>query len=118
MVESPAKLVSKMERKKSLGKFVYSMKNQNRNIIAPKTDFLKDSKRADRHIEIVMAPEFRHAVTVAFAEYANRLAQFEGERPTAAPKLEGARSVLNILMELGSPTVPENIVQMEQLKPV
>ena len=84
------------------------------NKIEPKKDFLTDSKAADRHTEIVMSPEFRHATLIAFAEFASKL---DGKNPVSAPKLEGAKEVLNILLELGNPNVPDNVIQMKELEP-
>lgn len=71
--------------------------------ISPKESFLSDKTRADRHNETVLNPSFRVACETAFASY---LIKQSGSDPRVAPILEGARGVLDELLNLGLPSVP------------
>lgn len=74
------------------------------SIISPKSDFNDDPKRADRHQEIVLSPEFKHAMQVALLSYTMRLTDPRSEPIVlgqAGLKIEGAKGVLEELINLG-----------------
>lgn len=79
--------------------------------ISPKSDFLSDPPRSGRHQDVVLNPEFKAAVQVAYAEYSVNLTfgDANSQIATVGLKLEGARAVLNELMNLG---VPNNVGTM------
>lgn len=85
------------------------------NILSPKTSFVEDKKRADRHMETMMDPRFHAAAQVALAEYALRVARKDA---LAGPFLLGAKEFLEILMNLGDPQAePTDTSDLPQLTP-
>lgn len=87
--------------------------------ISPKSDFLSDPARAGRHQDIVLSPEFKAAVQVAYTEYAIGLtfSDANAQVATVGLKLEGARAVLNELLNLGVPTLSEIHINDDNLRP-
>lgn len=85
------------------------------NALTPKADFLKNSRGADQHMEIVLSPQFRGAAGAALLEYVMSL---DGGDPRSTYKMAGAREVMNVLLNLGvaSFALPSN--QTEELAAV
>lgn len=70
--------------------------------IQPKGDFLKDKTRASKHQDVMANPEFRENCKVALLEM--QLAMpVDGQ---SILKLKGAKEFLDILLNLGEPSVP------------
>lgn len=85
------------------------------NTLSPKTLFVEDKKRADRHMEFVLSPAFHAAAQVALAEYALLVARKDA---LAGPFLMGAKEFLEILMNLGDPKAqPTDSSDIPQLTP-
>lgn len=94
-----------------MGAWTMESKNvkQYKTKISPKADFLSDPARAGRHQDVVMNPEFKQAVQIAFAEYAVQVSGIDTtpQQVTVGLKLDGARAVLNELLNLGIPSLPD-----------
>lgn len=89
--------------------------------ITPKGSFLSDSKRAGAHQDVVAAPQFRQAVEIALLSYALKLGGASADAQslvTVGLRLEGARGVLEELMNLGNPDVPKAAPQTQELDPI
>lgn len=72
------------------------------NLITPKLDFIRDSKIADSHQETVLSPKFRKACEVALLEYTLGLSTTTLQSAAeTAYKLQGAKDVINVLLNLG-----------------
>lgn len=67
--------------------------------IQPKAEFLTDTQRADRHMEIVLSPEFRSNCETALLQYMYQLPMTQG---TDVLQLKGAREFLDVLRNLGN----------------
>jgi len=85
------------------------------NRITPKETFLEDDKRADRHMEVVLNPEFRGSLETSLLEYAMNL---DVKDPFAAARLDGAREVVKIILNLGEPNMPSPPKKYEGLKAI
>lgn len=85
------------------------------NTITPKDTFLQDSKRADNHMETVLDPQFRHACEVAMLQHAM---SFTPGDQAAIYRLDGAKEVIKILLNLGEPNQTAAIKQFEGLKAI
>ena len=70
--------------------------------IQPKAEFMADAQRADRHMEIVLSPEFRDNCEVAMLQYMYELPLAQGGEIL---QLKGAREYLDILRNLGQKSV-------------
>lgn len=73
------------------------------NLLSPKIDFLRDSKRADAHQEMVMGPAFRQAAEVAMLEFVHRITtdRNPAQHSLVGIQIAGARAFLRELMNLG-----------------
>ncbi len=85
------------------------------NRITPKETFLEDSQRADAHQETVLSPGFGRACESALLEHSMTL---DLKDPFAAARLDGAREVIKILLNLGEPNLPPPPKKYEGLKAI
>ena len=85
------------------------------NNITPKETYLKDTKRADRHMEVMLNPAFHQACSVALLQYVMNMDLLD---PRTGPRIEGAKEVLKLLLNLGDATPPKQPDKFEGLKPI
>lgn len=85
-----------------------------RQLISPKADFQKDKARAEAMAEAVAAPSFREASKCALLEYT--LAVTTREQPAIAGlHIQGATQFLDVLLNIGEPSVPLTPMPSEEL---
>lgn len=92
-----------------------------RNIITPKGSFLADAKRAGAHQDIVASPQFRQAIEIALLSYTLKQGGPSADAQqlvTVGLRLEGARGVLEELMNLGHPDVLKSNFPTQELDPI
>ena len=82
--------------------------------IQPKAEFMADGQRADRHMEIVLSPDFRDNCEVAMLQYMYELPLTQGAEIL---QLKGAREYLDILRNLGQKSVHNSKADEESLIP-
>lgn len=85
------------------------------NSISPKSRFLSDRALASQHSEMVVHPGFRAAAEAALLNYAIKL---DGHDVRSALKIQGAKEVLQELLNLGDPSKPLMQSTTEELNPV
>lgn len=88
----------------------------------PKHEFMKNEKLAGKWQDLVADPLFQDAAAKAFQQYAIQVSQ-EGtksnELAISGVRLQGAREVLFILMNLGKPVrLPRAEETIQNLEPV
>lgn len=92
-----------------------------KHIIQPKADFLADPKRAGLHQDLVLSPEFREAAKIALLQYAINIGGDDADINKLAQvglKLEGARGVLSVLLNLGEVSASKFNIDPNELTPV
>ena len=85
------------------------------NILSPKHTFLSDAKVADAFQEHVMTPAFKRAVELAFCQF---VMQIDGKDVVAAPKIDGAKEFIHVLLNFGDRRKPITQTEEKGLKPV
>jgi hypothetical protein len=87
-------------------------------MLTPKGDFLKDSKRASTHQEIVANPALKEAIKIALLQYAMDAGGEDAEPnklATIGLRLEGAKGFIDAFMNLGNKSKPMMLPQDHQL---
>ncbi len=85
------------------------------NYIAPKSDFLLDSKRADNVMEMMLSPGFRRACEASLLHFAFGL---KDNDVAAGARMDAARTVINILLNIGEKEMPSGLPKQTGLKPI
>jgi hypothetical protein len=90
------------------------------NRLQPREEFQSaDDKRADVHQEIVLSPRFKEACEVALLEYVMGLSTSSLQTAAeTAYKIEGAKGVLAVLLNLGDQSKPLIERRNDALTPV
>lgn len=91
------------------------------NLLSPKSDFLKDEKRAGAWQDVVANPLFNEAVKHALLSYQMELTKSDSEGPNLAVvglRMQGARQFLEHLMNLGLLTKLPSNTETDTLEPV
>jgi hypothetical protein len=87
--------------------------------ISPKDDFLRDSKRASAHQDLMANPQFQEALKVALLELQVRLLRAPADTAvTTAHRLAGAQALAETLLNLGEPRPPKQEPANMNLQPV
>lgn len=76
------------------------------NALLPKAEFIKNEKLAGEYQDLVQNPVFREAAKMALLHYATTLSRHDSAGPTLAVvglKLQGAKEMLDALMNFGIP---------------
>ncbi len=87
--------------------------------ISPKDDFLKDTRRASAHQDLMASPQFQEALKVALLELQTRLLKAPADTAlTTAHRLAGAHALAEVLLNLGEPRPPKQEPANMNLQPV
>lgn len=89
------------------------------NKLTPKVDFIRDSKIADNHQETVLNPDFRAACGVALLQYTINLSTVNLQSAAEnAYKIQGAKEVIEVLLNLGDHSQQSSGPSPDNLDPV
>lgn len=87
--------------------------------LQPKQDFLRDTKKAGTHQDVMASPLFHEAAKMALLEYQRSFMYADAvQGAIVSLKVKGAHEFLAVLMNLGEPGKPTVTRPDEQLNPV
>lgn len=91
------------------------------NALLPKAEFIKNEKLANEYQDLVQNPVFREAAKLALLTYATDLSRHDSSGPTLAVvglKLQGAKEMLDVLMNFGIPYRTPTQTNNDELDPI